>query len=166
MPRFASTPLAIKSNDYSLVIERDLDSRESMIDNFIELIVFTPRGSFNADPDFGFEYWNYEYANVRYIQFNNGDKDAWCTTLYDEATRQECEESVKRNIEEYLPQLKSPKVELSLNPVEKTAPKPHQIYSKYSMEIVITGKIEDGLGTKDYKKTCSFLIEPTVKKAR
>lgn len=166
MPRFASTPLSIKMEGSTPAIERDLDTRVGMIDNFIELIVFTPKGSFHADPDFGFEYWNYEYANVRYNEFNNGDKQPWCSTHLDDATRQDCEESVRKSIEDYLPQLKSVHVELTLNPVEKTVPMPHQIYSKYSMDIVITGKIDDGLGTKDYKKICSFLIEPTVRKSR
>ena len=102
MPRFASTPLSIKMEGTTSVIERDLDTRVSMIDNFIELIVSTPKGSFYADPDFGFEYWNYEYANVRYIDFNNGDKQPWCSTRLDEATREDCEASVKKSIEDYL----------------------------------------------------------------
>ena len=61
MMEYISTPLSI-SDDGQLV--RDVNERITMLDNLVELIVFTPRGSFEADPDFGFEYWNHEYSNV------------------------------------------------------------------------------------------------------
>lgn len=77
-------------------IERNLDDSVKMLDNLIELIVFTPRGSFNADPDFGFEYWNYEYANVHYKDFNNDQNNNYVNGLYSEITRQECQESIKK----------------------------------------------------------------------
>ena len=55
--KFIKTPLTYENG--SAVIARSLDERIAMIDNFIELIVFSPKGSFIADDDFGFEYWNH-----------------------------------------------------------------------------------------------------------
>lgn len=54
---FIETPLTYKDN--TGIIVRSLEERIAMIDNFIELIVFSPKGSFLADDDFGFEYWNH-----------------------------------------------------------------------------------------------------------
>ena len=71
MMNFSSTPLSFKNSDTGITIVRDIQERISMLDNLVELIVFTPRGSFNGDPDFGFEYWNHEYSNVHYREFNN-----------------------------------------------------------------------------------------------
>ena len=66
--KFIKTPLTYENG--SAVIARSLDERIAMIDNFIELIVFSPKGSFIADDDFGFEYWNHEYSNVHFRSFN------------------------------------------------------------------------------------------------
>ena len=67
--KYISTPLEF--NEEGTQILREIDDRIKVLDNLVELIVFTPRGSFEADPDFGFEYWNHEYSNVHYREFNN-----------------------------------------------------------------------------------------------
>jgi hypothetical protein len=57
MEGYISTPLTFMergSMGTSVMLGRDLEDRISMLDNLIELIVFTPRGSFAADPDFRF----------------------------------------------------------------------------------------------------------------
>lgn len=86
--KFISTPLAFVRGEKSVTIARDIDERISQLDKLVELIVFTPRGRFMADPDFGFEYWNHEYSNVSEVQFNsnNAGKDNMKTR---------CEESVR-----------------------------------------------------------------------
>ena len=66
---FISTPLIFNNSGASIL--RDINDHITMLDNLVELVVFTPRGSFAADPDFGFEYWNHEYSNVHYREFNN-----------------------------------------------------------------------------------------------
>ena len=60
---FISTPLVFRHSGASIL--RDINDRITMLDNLVELVVFTPRGSFTADPDFGFEYWNHEYSRMR-----------------------------------------------------------------------------------------------------
>lgn len=164
---YASTPLAFEGEMSNLNIRRDISNLEQMINNFIELIVFTPRGSCKADPDFGFEYWNHEYANVRSREFNNGQTltNPWGEVLYNEVTRLECEDSVKRSINTYLPMLQEVEVALTLN--EENFQRSHHVYSKYEMAVVVTGKINEGLNVnKNYRKTVKFLMEPTVKNIR
>lgn len=87
MMEYISTPLSI-SDDGQLV--RDVNERITMLDNLVELIVFTPRGSFEADPDFGFEYWNHEYSNVHYREFNNSQMGKASFGLHNDVTRKEC----------------------------------------------------------------------------
>ena len=66
--RFVSTPLQFVDSGTKIV--RDIEDRILMLDNLVELIVFTPRGDFEADPDFGFEYWNHEFSNIHYMDYH------------------------------------------------------------------------------------------------
>ena len=54
---FISTPVTYIEPSLRLV--RNIEDHITKLDNLVELIVFTPRGSFAADPDFGFEYWSH-----------------------------------------------------------------------------------------------------------
>ena len=151
-----------KSNSFE--IKREIENRTSMIDNLIELIVFTPRGSFLADPDFGFEYWNNEYSNVNFQDFNNEQNGALVNGLYNEITRKECQESINRSLETYGVLLKNiNKVSVELHSVDSEQRK--KIMSKFQVVVKVTGEFEDGLGTfTSYEKEISFLMEPTVKR--
>ena len=102
MMEYIGTPLNI-SDDGQLV--RDVNERITMLDNLVELIVFTPRGSFEADPDFGFEYWNHEYSNVHYREFNNSQLGKGSFGLHNDVTRKECEESIRNSLATYEPML-------------------------------------------------------------
>ena len=70
------TPVSFLKTDSGLKLERGIEERISMLDNLVELIVFTPKGSFCADPDFGFEYCNHEYSNVHFRKFNNDQTES------------------------------------------------------------------------------------------
>ena len=48
---FIPIPLEYQSPSTELLIIRNQGSEVEQLDNLIELIVFTPRGSFLADPD-------------------------------------------------------------------------------------------------------------------
>ena len=50
---FIKTPLSYENN--TGIIARNIEQKIAMIDNFIELVAFSPKGSFIADDDFGFE---------------------------------------------------------------------------------------------------------------
>ena len=151
----------MKSN--SSEIKREIGDRITMIDNLIELIVFTPRGSFSADADFGFEYWNNEYSNVNFRDFNNGQNGTFINGLYNEITRKECQDSIKRSLETYDVLLKQIDVSIELHSINSEQRK--KIASKFQVMVKVTGMLDEGLGTfTPYKKEIIFLMEPTVKR--
>lgn len=160
---YIKVPISYNTKSNSSEIKREIEDRTTMIDNLIELIVFTPRGSFPADADFGFEYWNNEYSNVNFRDFNNGQNGALVNGLYNEITRKECQESIKRSLETYDVLLKQIDVSIELRSVDSEQRK--KITSKFQVVVKVTGMLEEGLGTfTPYKKEISFLMEPTVKR--
>jgi hypothetical protein len=160
---FIKTPLTYENN--SLVIARDIEEQIAMIDNFIEFIVFSPKGSFAADDDFGFDYWNHEYSNVHLQSFNLGQDMNFTNGLYNEITLKECKESIEKSLEAYEPQLKQVGVSIELGAVKTDRESSRKLLSKYEVTIRITGMLDDGLSTLfPYKKEVSFLMEPTVKR--
>lgn len=165
--KFASTPLSLNNENLRISIVRDINERLSMLDNLVELIVFTPKGSFVGDPDFGFEYWNHEYSNVHYREFNNEQAGMLSVGLYNEITRKECQESVRQSLSTYAPQLKQVTVSMELNSAEAEKQCKKKVPSKYIVTIKVSGIIEDGLGTTcKYEKDVMFLMEPIAKKYR
>ena len=165
--RYASTPVTFRSEESSIRIVRDIEERISMLDNLVELIVFTPRGSFVGDPDFGFEYWNHEYSNVHYREFNNEQTGMSSAGLYNEITKKECQESIRQSLSTYAPLLKQVAVSMELNSAEAEKQRKKKVPSKYIVTIKVNGIIDDGLGTTcQYEKNVMFLMEPTAKKYR
>jgi hypothetical protein len=159
---FIKIPLTYEEDSYK--INRELRDLIAMIDNFIELIVFSPRGSFTADEGFGFEYWNHEYTNLNYVNFNNEQTTVFINDSRQEVTKKECEESIKEGLKRYVPQLSSVEVMIELNPIYEGKIRKKKLSSKYSVSVNITGKLDDGLGTStSYEKRLYFLIEPIVK---
>lgn len=167
MMKFASTPISFSSDESSISIICDIDENISMLDNLVELIVFTPKGSFVGDPDFGFEYWNHEYSNVHYREFNNEQTGMLSAGLYNEITKKECQDSIRQSLSTYAPQLKQVIVSMELNSAEVANQRKKKVPSKYIVTIKVDGIIEDGLGTTcKYEKDVMFLMEPTAKKYR
>lgn len=144
-------------------LEKESGELESCINNILDLIVFTPKGTFCADPEFGFEYWNHEFSNINVREFNNsyiGMVES-VQTLND-VSRKQCEISLKDSIIAYEPRLINPEVKIELEINDKIRKRKSQ--SKYEMKIMISGSIDDGLGIlKPFEKRISFMIEPTVK---
>ena len=163
---FIKTPLTFQDTDARLRIARDIEDRIRMLDNLIELIIFTPRGSFIADPDFGFEYWNHEYSNIHYREFNS-EHNGFSDGLNNEITKEECMKSIRQSLEHYEPQLKQVNVSLEITAAEAEKQHKKKVLSKYVVTISVEGIIEDGLGTTTpYRKDVIFLMEPTAKKYR
>lgn len=162
---FISTPLVFQQNGASIL--RDIDDHIRMLDNLVELIVFTPRGSFAADPDFGFEYWNHEYSNVHYREFNNSQLGKLTKGLQNEVTKKECEDSILNSLATYEPMLKNVTVSIVLDTAENKQIRRKKTASKYEVNVVVEGQLDDGLGTlQPYRKSVVFLVEPTVKRYR
>lgn len=148
----------------SPILEQETGDIEKSIDNILDLIVFTPKGAFIADPDFGFEYWNHEFANINVREFNNNYLGMVSNVkTLNEISRKQCENSLKESILCYEPRLHQPdvKVELDINNKKSRKSMP----SKYEMRIMITGSLDDGLGImRPYEKRISFMVEPIAKK--
>ena len=160
--RFLSTPLQF--TDSGTKLRRDIDNRIMMLDNLVELIVFTPRGDFEADPDFGFEYWNHEFSNVHYREFN-ASQGTKTTSLYNEVTKKDCEDSIKQSLAAYEPMLKNVTVNIELNAASEKQRRKRRVASKYAVNVIVEGGIDDGLGVlRPYRKVVVFLVEPTVKR--
>ena len=147
---------------------RNIEDRLAMLDNLVELIVFTPRGSFEADPDFGFEYWNHEYSNVHYREFNTNQGGLLNQGgLKNEVTRKECEESIRISLATYEPMLKQVTVSIQLDSAMAKQRRKRRSASKYEVNVIVEGKLDDGLGTmRPYRKNVVFLVEPTVRHNR
>ena len=97
--KYISNPLAFQKSGHNILLERGIEGKTAMLDNLIELIVFTPRGSFNADPDFGLEYWDFEYSNINDTQFNNNS--IGFDEFYNESIKRKCEESIRKSLQAY-----------------------------------------------------------------
>jgi len=164
--KFINTPLVFLSSGTQM--QRNIEDRFAMLDNLVELIVFTPRGSFTADPDFGFEYWNHEFSNLHYREFNaNQTGFANIGSLQNEVTKRECEESVRISLAAYEPMLKNVSVSIELDSAIAKQRRKRRIASKYEVNVVVEGNLDDGLGTmRPYRKNVVFLVEPTVRHNR
>lgn len=163
MTNFSHIPLSINFSS-SPILEQESGDIEKSIDSILDLIVFTPKGSFIADPDFGFEYWNHEFSNINVREFNNNYLGMVSNVKsLNEISRKQCENSLKESIICYEPRLHQPdvKVELDINNKKSRKSMP----SKYEMRILITGSLDDGLGImRPYEKRISFMVEPIAKK--
>lgn len=162
---YISTPLSFVEHETQIGISRDIEERITLLDNLVELIVFTPRGSFNADPDFGFEYWGYEYSNVNETQFNNNNtgRDSYNS----ESTKIKCQESIRQSLNTYAPELKDLEITMNLCGPDSDEQGKKRVLSRHMVAVVVKGNIENGLGTVlEYYKEVSFFIEPTAKKIK
>ena len=161
---FISTPLAYQGLSNKL-LKRNLESEIELLDNLIELIAFTPRGSFLADPEFGFEYWNHEYSNIQYRAFNSGQGGVMGSKVGQEVTKLECQESVRQSLMTYAPQLTNVDVTVELNAAQNTErQQKRKVQSKHLVSIIVEGEFDNGIGTSRYNKKIEFLLEPSAKK--
>lgn len=163
MANFSHIPLSIDFSK-SPILDQESGDIERSIDSILDLIVFTPKGTFIADPDFGFEYWNHEFSNINVREFNNNYLGMVSNVkTLNEISRKQCENSLKESIQCYEPRLRQPDVRVELDINNKKSRK--SIPSKYEMRILITGSLDDGLGImRPYEKRISFMVEPVVKK--
>lgn len=163
MTDFTSIPISIDITG-SPTLEKESGNLESCINSILDLIVFTPKGSFSADPEFGFEYWNHEFSNINVREFNNSYMGllADAQSLND-VSRKQCEKSLEDSILAYEPRLINPEVKIELDINDHVSKRTS--LSKYEMRILISGSIDAGLGiVKPFEKRISFMVEPTTKK--
>lgn len=162
---YIQSPLSFKCFGNVVTIERSIEERISMMDNIVELAVFTPIGSFNADPDFGLEYWNYEYVNISDTQFNTGADRSDYTKL---SMKEQCEASIAESIRAYAPQklnITDVVVTMNLKDDEIIQRDVRKVYSHHVVVVHVAAKLDNGMGTSFlYTKEMSFMVEPTAKR--
>ena len=161
--KYISIPISISQSDEDISIERNIEDQMKMMDNLIELIIFTPRGSFIADPDFGLEYWNHEYANISDAQFNNNFGRDDFSKL---STKERCENSIIESIRAYAPRgLKVKDINVVMNFKDSNGKDIRHSKSHHEVVVFVSAKLYDGMGTtSDYVREISFMVEPTVKR--
>ena len=160
---YISSPLTFHRSDSAVTIVRDIEERITQLDNLIELIVFTPRGSFVADPDFGFEYWGHEYSNVSDTQFNSNNTGQ--DEFNRESTKMMCEDSVRRSIMAYASDLTQVVVTMNLDGANIDMQGSKKVPSRHVVFVSVDGSLENGLGTRiQYHKDVTFFAEPTGKR--
>lgn len=126
-----------------VTLKRDHNQDDKMLDNLVDLIVSTRRGSFLSDPDFGFEFWNHEYNSLYYKDINASNTNS---------QQVECIKSIKNSLQVYAPQLKSIDVKVSLD------------ISKHYISITVQGRRNNGISENaPYKRVVQFFIDPTAK---
>lgn len=156
-------PLTFREDLPNLVLNRtEVTDTKEVIDRLVDMIIYTPRGQFLADPDFGFEYWNYEYANVNYRDFNNDHNVAGTNPSDGGINRKECEESIVQSLATYAPQLKEVTVQMEIQPNRDNKQEEDGRASSRSIaSVLVKGKLEGLLGTySDYERLTTFLMEP------
>jgi hypothetical protein len=168
--QYISEPVNFLHNETNanLSIERNISEQDSMLKNLVELIVFTPIGNFNADPDFGLEYWSQEYVNISESQFNNNyGRDEDFSRL---STKDRCEKSIAENFIEYAPEalkMRNVHVVVSLKDINGNERSRRKVYSHHEVVIFVSAEIDDGMGTtRSFEHQVSFMVEPTVKKTK
>lgn len=160
--RYLKVPLQYEADGF---LKRSLDEEVRLLDNLIELIVFTPRGSFTSDPDFGFEYWNYEFANVHLLDFNNGHSASFEEGNASVITKKACIDSLTESLSIYGSCLKNVDVTMTLKSPEKPFSRGRKAFSKYEVVVTVRGTLDNGLETESkYEKSVQFLVEPIAKK--
>jgi len=160
---YANTPLTFEEVGTQIWVVRNIEDRKTKIDKLVDLIVFTPRGSFSGDPDFGFEYWNHEYSNVSDKHFNENlsGRDYYAG----EGTKARCQESIRQSLMTYAPELKDVRVTMTIGPADSDRQGRRKVLSRHMVTVEVSGNFDDGLATKTpYHHPVVFLIEPHAKR--
>lgn len=131
-------PIAVTQN---FVEENMAGKIKDSIDNFMELLVVSPHGSFKADYNFGFVFQNFRYENCDTNERIN-DKKLYGASV----NKNNYAYDLKLAIEAYEPRLKNVQVKMDYESKQKR------------ISIEINGKYEEEYVEKNYHKSISFLI--------
>ena len=164
---FYKTPVHIEDN---LSFQRESESIRESIDTFLELLIFTPRGGFKADYDFGFEFWSNEFQNIVIEDFNQHINESVLVNRRGDSTDQRnCIRNLKKAIEMYEPRLQNVKIEMNLKQKDNTQKSylrnEVEDHTKYDVFLTIRGDIYLGMGnTEGFMKQVTFAVGPAFKK--
>ena len=169
---YSNSPIRfINDEQLNLQIERPLTNVSSVIDNWVDTVVFTSIRRFKADEEFGFSFWDNEYIAMNLVDFNHG---ADFKIVKRKNNREEkvqmsrsgirqCEKSVRDSILYYLPFFKYLEVEVNLS-MEKNKFSRCGENSKYVVRVLVKGRLlyNEYVGTREgeYRREVEFFMDP------
>ena len=169
---YSNSPIRfVNDEQLNLQIERPLTNVSSVIDNWVDTVVFTSIRRFKADEEFGFSFWDNEYIAMNLVDFNHG---ADFKIVKRKNNREEkvqmsrsgirqCEKSVRDSILYYLPFFKYLEVEVNLS-MEKNKFSRCGENSKYVVRVLVKGRLlyNEYVGTREgeYRREVEFFMDP------
>lgn len=169
---YSNSPIQfINDEQLNLQIERSLTNISSVIDNWVDTVVFTSIRRFKADEEFGFSFWDNEFIAMNLVDFNHGadfkivkrNNNREEKVQMSRAGIRQCEKSVCDSISYYIPFLKNLEVEVQLS-MEKNKYSRRGENSKYVVRVSVKGRLtyNEYVGTREgeYRREVEFFMDP------
>ena len=170
--RYNNSPNKINlEENLDMQIDRPLTDVTSVIDNWVDTVVFTCIRRFKADEEFGFGFWDNEFIAMNLVDFNNGAdfrvvkkrNNSEVKVRMSRTGIRQCEKSVLDSISYYIPFLKNIEVEVLLS-MEKNKYSRRGENSKYVVRVSVKGRMQynEYIGTRDeeYRREVEFFMDP------
>ena len=169
---YSNSPIRfINDEKLNLQIERPLTNVSSVIDNWVDTVVFTSIRRFKADEDFGFSFWDNEFIAMNLVDFNH-ETDFMIVkhknkleekVQMSRASIGQCEKSVCDSISYYIPFLEDLKVKVQLS-MEKNKYSRRGENSKYVVRVLVKGRLtyNEYVSTREgeYHREVEFFMDP------
>ena len=172
--QYSNSPIRFVNDDQlNLRIDRPLSNISSVIDNWVDTVVFTSIRRFKADEEFGFSFWDNEFIAMNLIDFNHGADYKIVKRKNDREEKvqmsrsgiRQCERSVRDSIMYYIPFLKNLEVEMQLS-MEKNKLTRRGENSKYVVRVLVKGRLtyNEYVGTREgeYHREVEFFMDPFI----
>lgn len=172
--QYSNSPIRFVNDDQlNLRIDRPLSNISSVIDNWVDTVVFTSIRRFKADEEFGFSFWDNEFIAMNLIDFNHGADYKIVKRKNDREEKvqmsrsgiRQCERSVRDSIMYYIPFLKNLEVEVQLS-MEKNKLTRRGENSKYVVRVLVKGRLtyNEYVGTREgeYHREVEFFMDPFI----
>lgn len=170
---YSLSPIQFEYDDHTdLKIIRPLTNSITMINNWVDTVVYTSIRRFKADEDFGFSFWDNEFIAMNLTDFNNHSDYMIVKDKENGRDRKvqmsladinQCKLSVKNSIAFYIPSLKDIQVEVQLS-MEKSEFSKGGKGSKYVVRVLVKGRLtlDEYVGTNDenYQRRVVFFMDP------
>lgn len=172
--QYSNSPIQfVNDGQLNLQIARPLSNISSVIDNWVDTVVFTSIRRFKADEEFGFSFWDNEFIAMNLIDFNHGADYKIVRRKNDREEKvqmsrsgiRQCERSVRDSILYYIPFLKNLEVEVQLS-MEKNKLTRRGENSKYVVRVLIKGRLtyNEYVGSREgeYHREVEFFMDPFI----
>lgn len=169
---YSDSPIRfVNDEQLNLQIDRPLSNVVSVIDNWVDTVVFTSIRRFKADEEFGFSFWDNEFIAMNLVDFNHGadfkivkrKNNREKKVQMSRAGIRQCERSVRDSILYYIPYLKNLEVEVQLS-MEKNKFSRRGENSKYVVRVLVKGCLtyNEFVGTREgeYQREVEFFMDP------